>query len=249
MGHRYAPRGFQEEILMGAELAQIVEYSADCGGFVDSSWEIRHEGCSMVNLAKRLEMTIEARLPTMPFKDNNLQVCFAVPSALEHNYVKELFKGLENNVQKAFISINERQDITFFDLRFRDKPIELLVSTPWMMIQSYRADSKQEMVDLRLPRIDLIEEVRKKVNEIGHAEISSMNRVENSELVNKELLGPEESRILATLVSNGFWDLPRRRTTLKDLAPKMGMSDTTLSLIVRDISGKVFDEYIKKMKL
>jgi len=231
---------------MAKELTKNLHY-AMFEGFYDSSWEVQHDGCLMRTLANRLGMTIDARLLLAPMTERNVKVLFAIPKALGEEEVMKLFMGAQENLRNVAINVDEREDVTVFNLTYKDSAIEWLIDTPGILLQTYRATPEQEKISIWAPNIGVIESLRDGLNKIGKASIVSMKRVDRDEMVSRELLSPSQYRVLTTLLQQGFWNLPRKGITLEEIAPKLGMSKSNLSMIVRDIAGKVLEDYAKKM--
>lgn len=217
------------------------------GGFVDSSWEIQHEKCLMTTLADRLGLTLDIHLQLAAMKGRNIYATFAFPHALKRREVIDAFNGVPDKVVKANINVDESQDVTVFNVIYKDSAIEWLADFPGLLLQTYKATPKMELVNMWAPSSDAIEHVRDGLNKIGKGTVVSMKRVDRDDIVSKELLSPEQNRVIVTLLENGFWALPRRGITLKEIAPKLGISDTTLSLTVREIAAKIFEDYTKKI--
>ena len=217
------------------------------GGFVDSNWEIRHENCLMTKLANNLGLTLNVHLQLATMKDRNISATFAVPHALKKREVIEAFGDSLDKLVDASVQVDETQDVTVFNLTYKDSAIEWLVDVPGLLLQTYRANPKTELVNLWTPDVNMVENVRDGLNKIGKGTIISMKRVERDEIVSKDLLSTEQNRVLVALLENGFWALPKKGITLKEIAPRLGTSDTTLSLAVREIAAKIFEDYAKKI--
>jgi predicted DNA binding protein len=218
------------------------------GGFYDSNWEIQHENCLMTSLADRLGLTLNVHLQLAAMKNRKINATFAIPHALKKNEVMDAFNGdVFNKVITASVEVDDAQDVTVFNITFEDSAMEWLVDVPGLLLQTYKATPKAEVVNLWAPSVNVVENVRDGLNKIGKGTILSMKRVERDDIVSKELLSPEQNHVLMALLDNGFWALPRRGITLKEIAPKLGTSDTTLSLTVREIAAKIFEDYTKKI--
>jgi len=192
-------------------------------------------------------MTIDVHLPLVPMKGRKVKVLFAIPRALKHEEIMKVFRDTQETLREARINVNEHENMTVFNLTYKDPAIEWLIDTPELLLQTYQATPTREKVTLWTSNVDTIESIRGGLNKVGEASIVSMKRVERDKMISKELLTPSQYRVLATLLEHGFWDLPRKGITLKEVAPKLGMSDSTLSLIVREIIGKVLEAYADKM--
>lgn len=218
------------------------------GGFVDSVWEIEHEKCLMTTLANRLGLTLDVHLQLAAMKNGNINATFAIPHTLNKKEVINAFEGAPlDKVVNANINVDETQDVTVFDITYKDSAIKWLVESPGLLLQTYRATPAAELVNLWSPNASAVETIRNGLNKIGKGTIVSMKRVDRDDIVSKELLSPEQNRVVLTLLENGFWSLPKRGVTLKEIAPKLGTSDTTLSLTVREIASKIFEDYAKKI--
>lgn len=223
-----------------------VIYNPEFAGLVESVWEIGHKNCLMVGTAKKLKVPIDAHLSVIR---GYLNAKFIIPRALGQEETMEVFGSVNGNLKKAIIRVDEPLDLSVCELWFKDPPIALLINSPGASVKRYQATSEKETVDIWIPRKE-IEQVRLKMSKLGaKVNIPMEKRLDRADVINRELLTPEQKRVLLTLIESGFWDLPRRRVTLKSIAPRLGMSDTTLSYMIRDIAGKIFEEYVRSMRI
>lgn len=209
--------------------------------------EITHDDCFFTEFARQTNQEVHARVPTDPVENGVIHIYCVMPQALDKSEINQLFKKFNGNLVDARIYSRPRKP-TFFDLRFRDKPISALFSTPNSIVSGYVATSEKEKVSIQFSPEVKLSDVTTKIKSMASVELSHVRRIPPQDF-SEGLLTNHEVSTLQSLVSWGFYDLPRRGITLEQAASRMGTADSTLSLHVRNITDKVAREYLRRAML
>jgi len=209
---------------------------------------IEHKNCAVAAISTALDQPFEIELlRSRCSKENEIEAFFALPDALPRDEIEEMFAAGNGNMVHAEVSIIPHEG-TLFNITYKDKPMQKVLSSPNSTIESYVAFPDKEEVIVEFVGADPLDKLLPEMTKFGQVHTIEVSRLSIRDVMpRKDILTGKEASTLQALVNAGLWSLPTRGVTLKNIAPILGRSDSALSLEVRQISSKIFREYLRKM--
>lgn len=209
---------------------------------------IEHSDCSMMQIADRLDQSIGVRIPAKTIEGDVIHAYFGIPKLLDKNDVENIFEKAEKTLVRVIVYLSPAtmNPYTRFEIYYRDDPVTTLLSMPGTILKRYEVTADMEQMVVELIGSDPIGDIYRKTRDIADVSVISSDRISLEE-TDLNILTPREERLLSKLLERGFYSLPTRGATLKQIADELNISDSKLSLDVRGLSSKLFTEYLRRI--
>jgi len=212
----------------------------------EATLSLDHAGCIMRELAKRLKQNLFIDIPVDPIENHDIvHAYFSIPQSLTEREIKELFKNFNGNLERAEVYAPPNLP-TVFEIYYRDPPLLEVLELEGVSVHRYVATQEDERIDVRVRTKKLVD-VASILEKIENVHLESYRRIPTLEPVPAEaILSQKEINILRNLLEWGYFSLPKKGITLQEAANRLGISDSKLSLELRNIADKVFREYLRR---
>jgi hypothetical protein len=206
----------------------------------------KHDGCLLTKLSEVLPANYRLD-PNIPRPDKkNITAFFSTPEIYTHAELGRIFGQLNGKLTSAKVRMTKvPKPSSIFEITFRDTPLHYFLSEDLIRVDGYNVTPDCERVNLRMIGITP-NQLRDKMGD----SIQIIEQQYQASLFDNDplLTNPAQTKLISYLIDKGFYSLPKRGITLEQAATDLGVSDSQLSLQIRDINGRILREYVRKVR-
>jgi len=207
----------------------------------ETNLEYYHKDCALTTLSKGFDAGFQIRFSNQPITDGHIAAFFSIPKALDKEAIYDAFRPVIKYIRKASAVLPDNPDeSTLFEMEFIDRPIERFVHMRGINIDAYTVFPQKEQAQLDTIGVDPYSALRA---------VNRICKVINFQYKPKSwqaAIQPEHAELAQFLLDRGYFRLPTKGITLQQAARELHVSDSWLSLRVRDMEAEILKEYFRK---